>query len=372
MIIRGSRLTNPQKILVRVPNWIGDAVMSIPALEALRARFPSADIALVAKPWVSELYEGHPAVDRQIVYDSLGEHQGGEGFRNFVGVLREERFDAAILFQNAFHAAWMVWRARIPERIGYARDGRTPLLTDAVEVPPPSAYGHHAHYYVQLLFRAGIIGKPEPVREVRLVLDPAEKAGAVKHLDSLGLRGPRFLVGLTPGASFGPAKRWLPERYADLADRLIGALHADVLIFGSDSDRPLAEEIARAMEHTPAIVAGETTLREFMALLSQCRLIVSNDSGPMHLAAALGLPVVAVFGSTDERATGPIGLRARVAKKQVACSPCGLRECPIDFRCMTGVTVENVFRACLELVKETGVTHDRPAVTSDKRVTSGE
>ena len=361
MIVRGSRLANPKKILVRVPNWIGDAVMSLPALEALRAQYPSAEITLVAKPWVSELYHRHPAVDRQIVYDAGGEHRGPSGFRKLVGVIRGEGFDAAILFQNALQAAWMAWRARIPQRIGYARDGRSPLLTEAVEVPTASAYGHQAYYYLQLLFRAGLIGKPGIVREIRLALEPSERAWAAKHLESLGLRGPRFLVGLNPGASFGPAKRWLPEYFADLADRLIGALHADAVIFGSTDERPLAEEIARGMEHTPTIVAGDTTLRAFMALLSQCRLIVSNDSGPMHLAAALGLPVVALFGSTDERSTGPISPRARVAKKRVPCSPCGLRECPIDFRCMRGLTVDSVFRTCLELVKETGVTHERAA-----------
>ena len=149
-----------------------------------------------------------------------------------------------------------------------------------------------------------------------------------------------------------PAKRWLLSRYAQLADRLIGALHADVLIFGSGEERPLAEEIARAMKHTPLILAGETSLRQLMALFAQCRLVVSNDSGSMHLAAALGLPVVAIFGSTDERATGPVGARARVVKKPVDCSPCGLRECPIDFRCMKSVSVDDVFVAALELVKE--------------------
>lgn len=364
MIVRESPLTNPQKIMVRTTNWIGDVVISLPALAALRARFPSAKIVLVSKPWVSELYLHHPAVDRQIVYDPSGEHRGASAFWRFVRNLRAERFDAAILFQNAFHAAWMAWRAGIPVRIGYARDGRSSLLTDAVEVPPPAAYGHQAYYYLHLLFRAGVIARPKavhPESDMRLYLTETEKRWATLHLDGLGLRGPRFLVGLSPGASFGPAKRWLADRFAALADRLIGALHADVLIFGSRDERPLAEEIAHAMKHTPTILAGETTLRQFLALLAQCRLVVCNDSGPMHLAAALGLPVVAVFGSTDERATGPLGAHARVVKHQVACSPCGLRHCPIDFRCMEGVTVDDVCQAGIRLVGELGVTHERPA-----------
>jgi heptosyltransferase-2 len=335
--------------------------MSVPALEALRARFPAAEIVLLAKPWVSELYWGHPAVSRQIVYDPEGEHRSAGGFWKLVRALRAERFDAAILFQNAFHAAWMAWCARIPVRIGYARDGRSALLREAVAVPPPAAYGHQAYYYLHLLFRAGLIDKPEPVREIRLHLGEPERRWAAKHLETLGLGGPRFVVGLNPGASFGPAKRWPAERYAALADRLIGGLHADVLIFGSRAERPLAETVARAMTHMPALVAGETSLRQLMALLAQCRLMVTNDSGPMHLAAALGLPVAALFGSTDERATGPLGARVRVVKHPVACSPCGRRECPIDFRCMQGIAVDDVYRAVLELVEQWGITHEHPA-----------
>jgi heptosyltransferase-2 len=362
-MVHASELQDPAKIMVRATNWVGDAVISLPALEALRHRYAGSEIVLVTKPWVSDLYQHHPAVNRQIVYDSDGEHRGANGFAKLIKALRAEQFDAAILFQNAFQAAWMAWRARIPVRLGYARDGRSSLLTDAIDVPPRAAYGHQAYYYLQLLFRAGVIEAPEsprPIDEPRLAIQDSEKKWAVNYLRLQGLEGPRFLVGLNPGAFYGPAKRWLPDRYALLADRLIGALHADVLIFGSPAERPLAETIARAMKHTPTIVAGETTLRQLMALLAQCRLIVTNDSGPMHLAAALGLPQVAIFGSTDERATGPLSSRARIVKHAIPCSPCLLRECPIDFRCMTGVTVEEVHRQALELVKELNIRYDRP------------
>jgi heptosyltransferase-2 len=343
---------NPKKIMVRATNWIGDAVISLPAIAALRARFPNSEIVLVAKPWVSEIYMHHPAVSRQIVYDAEGEHRGARGFRELVRKLRAERFDAAILLQNAFQAAWMAWRAGIPVRIGYARDGRSWLLSEAVEVPPPAAYGHQVYYYLELLFRAGIIESLKMPQEARLHLAESEQSWAVKQLQTVGLGGRRFLVGVNPGASFGGAKRWPADRYANLADRLIDALGADVLIFGSPAERPLAEAVARAMQHTPVLVAGETTLREFMALMAKCHLIITNDSGPMHVAAALSLPLVAVFGSTNERATGPLGLRARIIKHPVECSPCGLRECPIDFRCMNGISVDEVYLATLESVKE--------------------
>jgi len=352
LIVRGNPIPDPGKIMVRAPNWIGDAVMSLPALEALRARYPSAEIVVVAKPWVSEIFAGHQAVSRQIDYDSTGEHRGARGLWNLARALRDERFDAAVLFQNAFHAAWMARLAGIPVRIGYTRDARGALLTHAIEAPAPAAYGHHAYYYLQLLLRAGVIPKFEPVEEIRLTAGKAERAWARKYVESLGYSGPRLFVGVSPGASFGPAKRWPPERFADLADRLIGALGADVLIFGSAAEKPLAEAIAGEMEHTPTIVAGETSLAQLMALFAQCRLIVTNDSGPMHLAAALGVPLVAVFGSTSQRSTGPLGAHVRVVKRPPPCSPCGLRECPIDFRCMMEVTVESVHRAALEVVKE--------------------
>jgi heptosyltransferase-2 len=346
------RTKNFRKIMVRATNWIGDGVMSLAALEALREQFPSAEIVLVSKPWVSELYWHLPSVTRQIIYNPAKEHKGSHGFWKLARQLQAEKFDAAVLLQNAFHAAWMAWCARVPVRIGYARDSRSALLTDAVEPPPPAAYGHQAYYYLQLLFRAGLIDRYEPVRELRLTVTEPEKEWARRHLARNGLAGPRFLVGIHPGAFYGPAKRWLLERYAQVADRLIGALHADVLIFGSAAERPLAEEIARGMKHTPLVLSGTTSLRQLMALLGQCRVVITNDSGPMHLGAALGLPVVAVFGSTDERATGPIGPRTRVVKRPVECSPCGLRVCPIDLRCMKSVTVDDVYVAALGVLKE--------------------
>jgi heptosyltransferase-2 len=353
-----TRFSHFRRILVRSTNWVGDAVMSLPALDALRQRFPRSEIVVLSKPSVSDVYWNHPAVSRQIIYRPDGEHSGPMGLAKLVRELRAERFDAALLFQNAFQAALIAWLARIPLRIGYACDGRGFLLNDAVEPPLPAVYGHQVYYYLELLFRAGVIDKPPAVKEIGLRPSEPDKNWAVKKLEGMGLGGPRFLVGLTPGAAFGPAKRWLPERFAGLGDRLIGALNADVMIFGSAAERPLAQQIAGLMNHAPVIVAGETSLRQLLALMAHCKLIVTNDSGPMHLAAALGVPLVAIFGSTDERATGPLGARVRIIKREVACSPCGLRVCPIDFRCMTSLSVEEVFRATLESVKRWNIAPD--------------
>jgi heptosyltransferase II len=364
VFIHETRLTAPRKIMVRATNWIGDAVMSLPALEALQARFPEAEIVPVVKPWVSDVYSHYPPLRRQLVYDPQGEHRGIAGFSRFVTQLRTERFDAAILFQNAFHAAWMAWRARIPSRLGYARDGRSHLLTEAVDAPPPAAYGHQAFYYLHLLFRSGLIARPEPPRALTdcwLKISVEERSWATEYLEALGLEGPRFLIALMPGASYGPAKRWAPDGFAAVADRLIAALNADVLIFGAHSEKTLAEQVAQEMTHTPTVIAGEATLGESMSLLEQCRLVVTNDSGSMHVAAALALPVVAIFGSTDPQATGPLGPYARIVQTYVPCNPCGLRMCPIDFRCMSGVTVDMVYRTALELVKSLKVTFDSPA-----------
>jgi heptosyltransferase-2 len=364
VFIQGTRVKNPRKIMVRATNWIGDAVISLPALEALQSRFPEAEIVPVAKPWVSDVYNHYPPLRRHLVYDPQGEHHGVSGFAKFIHQLRAERFDAAILFQNAFHAAWMAWRARIPNRIGYARDGRAPLLTEAIDAPPAAAYGHQAFYYLHLLFRSGLIARPEPPRPLIdswLKITAEERRWASQYLESLGLQGPRFLIALMPGASYGPAKRWPPDRFAALADRLIATLNADVLIFGSQTEKDLAEQVAQEMTHTPIVIAGETTLGESMSLLEQCRLVITNDSGSMHVAAALALPVTAIFGSTDPQATGPLGPYARIVQHPVPCNPCGLRLCPIDFRCMEGVTVSMVYRTALELVKHLRVTFDRPA-----------
>ena len=351
LIRDGVKLEDPVKIMVRATNWIGDAIMSLPALDALRDRFPDSEIVVVAKPWVAELYSNHPADFRIMVYDAPGEHQGRTGFRKLIAQLRQEHFDAAILLQHAFQAAWMAWRARIPVRIGYRTDGRGSLLTDPVRLPPPGYLGHQSSEYLELLFRVGLLpSRPAPVRAVRLAVTKTERRWAMEALKALGLSGPRYFVALNPGASFGPAKRWPVERYAQLGDRLVGALGADVLVFGSKEERQLAEAVARAMQHTPVVLAGTTSLRQWMALTERCRLVVANDSGPMHVAAAVGAPVVAIFGSTSEAATGPLSPWSRVVRHQVACSPCGLRQCPIDFRCMLEVSVDEVYRTALELV----------------------
>jgi heptosyltransferase-2 len=337
------------RVCVRATNWLGDAVMSLPAIRAIRRVFPHAHIALVARPWVADLYARERSIDRIIPYTA---QKGLRARREFASLLRREHFDAAILLQNAFDAALLMWLAGIPERIGYNRDARRLLLTQAIPVPEPGEIPRHERfYYLELLRRAGMIEGFGDIGPIRLEgLDEARAAGAA-HLARLGISG--TAIGISPGAAYGNAKRWLPERFAAVAQNLAPGA---VLLFGSPGERPLCEIVAESLRRThidARNLAGETTLREFIDLSAACRLFLTNDSGAMHVSSALAVPTVAVFGATDDTTTGPTGPFARVVREHAECSPCLLRECPIDHRCMTAVTVERVTAVAQDLWKET-------------------
>ena len=329
------------KVLVRATNWLGDAVMSLPAIRAIRQVFPHAHIAIAARPWVADLYARETSIDRIIPYTGSR--------RAFAARLRAERFDGAILLQNAFDAALIAWLAGIPERIGYNRDARGLLLTRAIRVPEPGEIPRHERfYYLELLRRAGLIERFPVTDAIRLEGIEAARESGAHHLAELGIAGP--VIGISPGAAYGNAKRWLPERFAEVAGTVLRS--AAVLVFGSASERSLCEEVAANLSrcHMEARnLAGETTLGEFIDLAAACRLFLTNDSGAMHVASALAVPTVAVFGATDDATTGPTGPLARVVREHAECSPCLLRDCPIDHRCMTRVTADKVAAVALEL-----------------------
>ncbi len=335
-----------KKILVRATNWVGDAVMSLPALGALRERFPRAEISILARPWVADLYRREPFCDRLIPYtaDNLG--LKWRAARELVS----SHFDCAILLQNAFEAAAITFLARIPERIGYARDGRSLLLTRAIPVPrvgeiPP----HQRFYYLELLRRAGILESYCGNPEIHLhSATQAREIGAAKFREA-GLG--EFVIGVSPGAAYGSAKRWMPERFAQTADLVARELGACVAVFGSTQERELCSSVTAAIHARAHNFAGETSLAEFIDLAAACRVYLSNDSGAMHIASALGVPTVSIFGATDEAATGPTGPLARVVREPVECSPCLKRECPIDHRCMTRIEAARVAKAALHLLK---------------------
>jgi len=306
--------------------------MSLPALRAIRDRFPKARIAILAKQSVADLYIHESFADEIILYNLTSSWAMGHE-------LRSRQFDCAILLQNAFEAAWIAWLAKIPTRIGYKRDGRQLLLTTAVDVPKPGEIPRHERfYYLELLRRAGLIDALPASESIRLARTRAAPVG-------------KPVIGVSPGAAYGTAKRWLPERFAEAAGALAEARGASIALFGTKGERALCEEIAQRLNGRDVInYAGETTLAQFIDLAAGCELFLTNDSGSMHIASALGVPTVAIFGATDDTTTGPTGMNARVVRQPVDCSPCLLRECPIDHRCMTRVSADRVVKEALSLL----------------------
>jgi len=333
------------KILVRATNWVGDAIVSIPALMAVRARWPEAEITVLARAWVADLYSNSGLANSSIVLPVAG---ASEGHSRALDEIRSRRFDRAILFPNSFHAAWVAWRAGIPERIGYARDGRSALLTQAVAVPKPGEIpDHEVYYYLELIRRAGWLDALPKIEEIRLPIAPAAIDAGRERLEAAGARKGKLRVAFGPGAAYGSAKCWPPERFAELGDRLIADCDADVILFGTVSERETTERIAARMRHSPVNFSGQTTIGDLPSLFAACSLFIGNDSGAMHVAAAAGLPVVAIFGPTDPDGTAPLTRNRMLVSRNVSCAPCFLRHCPIDHRCMERIEVDAVYAAAL-------------------------
>lgn len=316
-------MSDVDRLLVRAPNWVGDVVLSLPALRDLRRNFPEARMEVLARRRVADLYGAVAEVDAVRAFDTPGE-----------AVEAARGFDLAVLLPNSFAAAWQVFRARVPQRWGRATDGRGLLLTRAVGETSGILGRSQVYYYRAMVAGLGLAVSASPDAGLRC---PAEWRSAGERLLGAG----DAWVGLTPGASFGPAKRWPAPRYAALGDALAGRGFRVVLL-GSPAEASLSARVASGMLHPPLDLTGRTSLPALLGVLSALRLLVTNDSGPMHLAAALGTPLVAVFGPTDERETAPVSDRVRLVRQPVSCAPCLLRECPIDHRCMRGVDADRV------------------------------
>ena len=340
------------RILIRAANWIGDAVMSLPALRAIRARFPEAHIAVLARPWVAGLYARERFAD-QVLLAPTGSGAGAWAGRwRLARRLHAERFDAAILLPNSFESALTVFLAGIPRRIGYRRDGRSLLLTGRIATPAENgARRHECYYYLELLHRAGILDEVPEVTGIRLDAATEARTAGQERFAAAGIEGP--VIGVSPGAAFGSAKRWLPERFAKAASQVARRENAAIAVFGSAGERPLCEEVAGRLARAGLTVrnfAGETSLQDFIDLTAACRAFLTNDSGAMHVAYAAGVPTVAVFGPTDHVGTGPVGAHTRIVRHPFDCAPCKLRECPIDHRCMTAVAAGEVAAVTLDLL----------------------
>jgi heptosyltransferase-2 len=333
------------RLLVLAPNWLGDVVMALPALEAIRRWRPDAHLAVAARASVAPVLTLAPGIDEVITLAGRGDWRDGAGRRADVRRLRAGRFDVALLLPNSFHSAWLVRRAGIPERWGYARDLRGWLLTRAM---PRRRGVTQASYYSDL---AVALGAPAVPLTASLAIPDALSAATDAWLRDAGWQG-EPLVAFAPGAAFGPAKKWPPSRVGLVAAHMSAADHVVPVFVGTAADRDAIDEALASFhaesrgERRSLDLGGRTDVPTLAAVLARCQAVLSNDSGAMHVAAAVGVPVAAIFGPTDERATAPLPHPSRRAVELLTgyaeCRPCHLRNCPIDHRCMTSISVSHV------------------------------
>jgi heptosyltransferase-2 len=333
------------KIVVRTPNWIGDAILALPAISSLRENFPDAQVWIAARDWVEELFPSNDYIQGTIFLPNLADLKS---LRLSSQKLKDFNFDVGLLLTNSFSSAFLFYLTKIPERWGYASDGRGLLLTKGVPLKNQNLPEHQVSYYLNLISGLGL---KAITPEIKLSLSREERNAAKDLLLSSGLDTTKPLVILAPGAYYGPAKRWPAPKFAELARMFQIKANAEIIIIGSQDEIEIARSIAALMEKEPLILAGKTTLRQLLGLISQATLFVTNDSGPMHMANALKTPVVAIFGPTDPRMTGPFQQPSVVIKKDVPCWPCLYRSCPYDHRCMMKIEPEEVFAASQNFLK---------------------
>lgn len=338
--------TGLERILIRGTNWIGDAVMTLPAVASVRSAYPGAHLAILAKPPVTEIYRLFSAADEIIPYEN--KYDTPLGVFRLAQALRLKKFDAVILLQNAIEAAIMSRAAGIRVRAGFNADGRGFLLTHAIRRTGEIFKVHQIDYYLEMVKALGCANVDRALHLEAFISPATSREILAKYLpgDSRGI------IGLAPGATYGPAKKWLPERFAQTADRLGRDLNAQVVLFGGKTDRETADEVQNNAQTNLVNLAGITNLNETIHLISQCRIFISNDSGLMHVAGALNIPTVAVFGSTNPVTTSPPGEKTILVRKPVPCSPCLKRTCPTDFSCMTSITVDDVVESAYKLIKK--------------------
>jgi heptosyltransferase-2 len=340
-----------KSVVVRGTNWVGDSVMTVPALRALRRVLPEAKITLVARPSAVGIFADADFVDEILIYKR-------KNLFSVVGQVREWRrrkFDLAVLFQNAFEAALIPFLAGVPLRLGYATESRQALLTHPLALPDWRSSRHEVFYYLylvtaleQLTAGASTICESDP--DCSLEISEKRRAEASKLLHAHGVRKGEPVVALCPGSINSRAKRWPADAYAALADRLIDS-RRQVLLIGSAEELDVTREVTSRMQQQPIVLTGKTSLDQITAVLSLVDLVVTNDTGPAHIAAALGRPTLVMFGPTNPLTTRPFAPVAEILRHPPDCAPCMLRDCPIDHRCMTAITVDEVFEHSHALLK---------------------
>lgn len=340
-----------KRVVVRGTNWVGDSVMTLPALRALRRVLPEARITLVVRPSAQGIFADLEFVDELLIYDRQNMWSVWRQIKEW----RKRQFDLAVLFQNAFEAALIPFLASVPLRLGYATESRQALLTHPLALPDWRSSRHEVFYYLylitaleQLLFGASDICEADP--DASLQISTKRKAEAEDLLRSYGVHVGEPLVALCPGSINSRAKRWPAQSYAALADRLIES-RRQVLVIGSADEADVTREVTTRMQNKPVVLTGKTSLDQITAVLSRVDLVVTNDTGPAHIAAALGRPTLVIFGPTNPLTTRPFAPDAEILRHPPDCAPCMLRDCPIDHRCMTAITVDEVFEHCQGLLK---------------------
>lgn len=338
-----------KKIIVRMPNWIGDVVMATPVLEAIKEKYPDASITAMCKSPIIDILKNSPYIQNFFSFDSPSSIFQKMQNQKIVKKLHAEKYDLGILLTNSFSSAWWFWQADIKHRLGYESSNRSFLLTRKLQFPEKKETQHLVETYKQLLTPLEITNsRAKP----KLFLLDKEKELAKEALTRLGINERHIVIGINPGAAYGSAKCWLPERFRDLALRLLNVNEeVRVIFFGDAAGSHLVKQICQGLPARVVNLAGLTTLRELMAFLASCDALLTNDSGPMHIADALNVPLLALFGSTNPLATGPYNQR-NILQKKVPCSPCYKRVCPIDFPCMKNIQSEEVFDRLLKLVKK--------------------
>lgn len=337
------------KIVVRGTNWIGDAVMSIPALRALRSIFPDAEISLHIRNWATGIFEDSDFID-EIVQLEPNRSKIGSAFSQ-AKVLREKQFDAAILFPNSFETALLARLGKIPIRFGYAKEMRSFLLTDAVRIPDWKNHRHEIFFYLNLIseFEKKLLGTDTVSKSAPrfdLQVSDERKRMASEFLEKSGVDASKRTIAFVAGSTNSRAKRWWPEKYAELNDLIQTGLDANVILIGAPDESDVAIKVAEKAKRKPIVMAGKTTLGQVTAILSICDLVISNDTGPAHIAAALGTKTLVIFGPTNPVTTQPWNSEI-IREKNIECSPCMLRDCPIDHRCLMRISPERVFeKAC--------------------------
>jgi lipopolysaccharide heptosyltransferase II len=327
-----ARDLKPFRILIRGSNWLGDSIISVPAVRAIKAGRPDAHVTVAAPEKIAAIWKLVPDVDEVLSLKS------GSLFGAVTLIRRQPAFDVAILFPNSLRTALEIWLTGVRRRVGYPGHHRRWLLNQVVVAQPQRGpIEHQVYRYLQM---ARDLGGPIAPPETRMFLPRVRANGAPAKL------------GLCPGAEYGPAKRWLPERFAEVALTIANKRPVQWILFGTAADSERGTAIETSLGTSCVNRIGQTTLDELAGELRECALLLTNDTGTMHLATLLGVPVVAIFGSTEPRLTGPLGTGHQVHRHQVECSPCFLRECPIDFRCMKAVSVEEVVESVSSVLKK--------------------